>query len=225
VPDKSSELPPDLWKLLASQLTEKRRFKMEETASQRTERIRLVLQDIHHPHNVSACLRSAEAFGILNVHVINRTEPFKASSVAKGVDRWLNVHKHTDIPSCVAELKKRNYKIASAMPNPVDCKSLYDLPVDEPIAVLFGNEHEGMSEDFRPHVDYFFTIPMYGMVESLNISVCAAITMHELRHRAEIFWKSNFHLSESERTALLNTWIAAQYPRWSELYPYSSLWL
>lgn len=214
----SSPLPSDLWNVISSQLTEERRRKMEETALQRTDRIRLVLQDIHHPHNVSACLRSAEAFGVLNVHVVDRKEPFKASSVAKGVDRWLNLHKHADIASCAAELKKGSFKIASAMPNPVNCVSLYELPLDEPIAVLFGNEHEGMAEEFRPHVDYFFTIPMVGMVESLNISVCAAITMHDLRQRAMKQWKTKFLLSDTERNTLLNRWIADQFPRWSSLY-------
>lgn len=213
------KLPPDLWKALSPQLTEERRRKMEETATQRTEKVRLVLQDIHHPHNISACMRSAEAFGILNVHVINRNEPFQSSSVAKGVDRWLHLNKHVDIPSCVADLRKRKYKIASAMPNPVNCVSLYDLPVDEPIAVIFANEHEGMSEDFRPHVDYFFTIPMFGMVESLNISVCAAITMNFLRRKSQEHWGDKFLLSDKEREELLNVWIAEQYPRWLEMYP------
>lgn len=215
--DSHQEIPKDLWKTLSPQLTDERRFKMERTASQRTERIRLVLQDVHHPHNISACMRSAEAFGISHVHVVDHQEAFKPSSVAKGVDRWLNVHRHADIPSCVAELKKHNYKIASAMPNPVNCVSLYELDLSQPIAVLFGNEHEGMSEDFRPFVDTFFTIPMVGMVESLNISVCAAITMSHLRERS-LLTRGDVLLNAERKEDLLNRWIADQYPRWKELY-------
>lgn len=205
------EIPEDLWERMSSRLTPERRHKMEETARQRTDRLHLVVQDIHHPHNISACLRSAEAFGILNVHVVNRGDAFKPSTVAKGVNRWLNIHRHVDIPSCAGELKKRSFKIASAMPDPKNCVSLYDLPVDEPLAILFGNEHEGVSEDFRPHVDYFFTIPMVGMVESLNISVCAAITMQHLRQRSQEYWKERFFLSELEKKRLLNQWIADQF--------------
>ncbi len=202
----------DLWERYSSQLTAERKRRMELTASLRTNRLRLVLQDVHHPHNVSACLRSAEAFGIQNVHVINRGEPFKASSVAKGVDRWLHINKHTDIESCVHELRKQSFKIASAMPNPTNCTSLYELPLDQPLALVFGNEHEGMSEDFKPHVDYFFTIPMYGMVESMNISVCAAITMHDLRQRGMKMWADKFVLDEVEKRKLLSKWMADQFP-------------
>jgi tRNA (guanosine-2'-O-)-methyltransferase len=152
-------------------------------------------------------------FGVLNVHVVNRGESFKPTTVAKGVDRWLNIHRHNDVASCVQELKKGHYKIASAMPDPKNCVSLYELPLDQPLAVIFGNEHEGVSEDFRPHVDYFFTIPMFGMVESLNISVCAAITMQHLRRRAHEERGETFLLSEEERQQLLNQWIADQYPQ------------
>lgn len=211
-----SDLPSDLWSVLSSQLTAERRLKMQDIVQKRTDHIRLVLQDVHHPHNVSACLRSAEAFGISHVHTIHRKNTFKTSSVAKGVEHWLNLHKHTDIASCVAELKKHNYKIASAMPNPVNCVSLDKLPVDEPIALVFGNEHDGMSKEFLPHVDYFFTIPMVGMVESLNISVSAAISLYDLTQRAKTL--DSFLLSEKEQQNLLNVWVSRQFATWNALY-------
>ncbi len=218
MPEPKLALPADLWQVLSPQLTEERRLKMENTAKERTERFSLILQDIHHPHNVSACLRSAEAFGVLNVHVVNRQEAFQASSVAKGVERWLNLSKHTDIASCVADLRKHSYCIAAAMPNPEHCTTVSELPLDRPLAILFANEHEGMSPDWRPFVDMYFTIPMVGMVESLNISVSAAITLHELTKRSRLHWQDAHVLSPPARNALLNQWVAQQFPHWSDLY-------
>ncbi len=219
MPQSTVNLPEDLWTVLSEQLTAERRKKMETTAQGRTERLSLVLQDIHHPHNISACMRSAEAFGVLNVDVVTRKEPFSPTSVARGVSRWLNVQTHDEIAACAQSLRKRSYCIAAAMPDPQKGSSLYELPIDRPLAVLFCNEHEGMSEDWRPYVDYFFTIPMVGMVESLNISVSAAITIHEIMRRYKREVKESILLDPSKQKALLNTWIAEQYPtNWRELY-------
>lgn len=195
---------------LCQQLRPERCQKMQRVSGLRTEHIRLVIQDIFHPHNVSACLRSAEAFGIHNVHIVNQTgELNKPNHTGKGVDRWLNIHNHMDVDSVVSELHRKNYRIAAAMPSPTNCVSLEELPLDKPIAVIFGNEHEGISDTFAPHIDYYFTIPMVGMVESLNVSVCAAITMQHLAQRAKkLIGDASFYLSETEKHSLVNTWVS-----------------
>lgn len=220
MPRPTANLPEDLWEIVSGQLTAERKQKMETTAQGRTERLSLVLQDVHHPHNISACMRSAEAFGVLNVDVVTRKEPFSPTSVARGVSRWLNIKTHDEIAACARSLHERSYRIAAAMPDPQKGRNLYELPIDQPLAVLFCNEHEGMSEEWRPHVDYFFTIPMVGMVESLNISVSAAITIHEIMRRYQRELKGeSILISPSQQKALLNSWIAEQYPtNWRELY-------
>lgn len=200
-----------LWDLHSERLTEERRKKMQSTAEARTDRICLVLQDVQNPHNISACVRSADAFGIQNVHVIDRENMFKKSTVSKGVDRWLDIHKYKDIASCVKSLKEKSYKILAAMPNPDNCTTLYEIPLDEKIAILFSNEHEGLSEDFKPYIDAYFTIPMVGMVESLNISVCAAIAMNHIRERAKISWGKEFFLNKEEKTRILDQWVKKQF--------------
>jgi tRNA (guanosine-2'-O-)-methyltransferase len=89
------------------------------------------------------------------------------------------------------------------------------LPVTEKIAVVFGNEHAGIDSAWLPHMDQLFTIPMFGMVESLNISVGAAITMQHLTHRArETLPAETYHLAEAERRRLLNQWICEQLREW-----------
>jgi tRNA (guanosine-2'-O-)-methyltransferase len=209
----TTDSAPDAWRLLAPRLTDTRRRKMEQAAAARTRRIRLVVQDVHNPHNVSACLRSADAFGVQDVDVVTLKEKFRASTVARGVTGWLTVRRHVTVPECVAELRKDGYFIVAGVPRP-DAVSLYDLPVDKKLAVVFGNEHEGISKEWLEHVDHPFTIPMVGLVESLNISVCAAITLSHLTRAARLALPGPYHLPDAEREALLNEWICRQIPSW-----------
>ncbi|MBI2601640.1 MAG: RNA methyltransferase [Deltaproteobacteria bacterium] len=197
----------DLWAQVSPRLTDARRQRMIKTAGQRTKHVRLIMQDVHNPHNVAACLRSAEAFGLQDVHVVTLGETFRASSVAKGVGHWIHIHKHASIASCVEDLRQSGFRIVSAMPDP-NVHSLSQVPVDHPLAVLFGNEHAGISEEWKPYVDSFFTIPMVGMVESLNISVSAAITLYTLTQRCrEVLAPDAYFFSPSEQRALLSEWV------------------
>lgn len=206
--------PSDAWSLLKGRLTEPRRSKMAAVAAQRTRHIRLVIQDVHQPHNVSACLRSADAFGIDTVDIVTLKESFKPSTVARGVSGWLTVHKHKSVADCVAVLRAGGYHIVAGLPRQ-DSVPLYDLPVTRRLAVVFGNEHAGIDSEWLKHVDHPFTIPMVGMVESLNISVSAAITLAHLTHTARAAVDpAAYFLNAAERELLLNTWITEQIPSW-----------
>lgn len=206
--------PADAWALLKGRLTDARRNKMETVAARRTRRIRLVVQDVHQPHNVSACLRSADAFGVDTVDVVTLKESFKPSTVARGVPGWLTIRKHASVADCVKELRAEGFRIVAGLPRQ-DSKPLYELPVDERLAVVFGNEHAGIDEEWLKHVDHPFTIPMVGMVESLNISVSAAITLAHLTHTAhETLGSAVYHLTAGEQGELLNRWITEQVPSW-----------
>jgi tRNA (guanosine-2'-O-)-methyltransferase len=163
-------------------LSENRQKKMLETAHRRIYDVRLVIQDVSDPHNVSACFRSAEAMGVMNVHTVDENRVYKTSSVSRGVDRWLNIHSHSSIDSCARQLKATGFRIAAGFPAK-DALPIDQLPLDEPIALVFGNERSGVSETWLPHLDQKFTIPMQGMVESLNISVSAAISLYEVCRR------------------------------------------
>ena len=206
--------PEDAWRLLNPSLTEKRRERLLAAVSNRTKRIRLVVQDIHHPHNISACLRSAEAFGVANVDIVNHSQKFRPSTVAKGVAEWLNVRKHDSIDACVKMLRNDGYLLAAGFPAQ-DATPLQNLSVDQPIAVVFGNEHAGVASEWIPHIDLKFTIPMVGLVESLNISVSAAITLHSLTLKARTeLGDLKYLLSLADQEALLSTWICRQIPSW-----------
>lgn len=206
----SIHYPSDAWALLSPQLTPHRRERMLATVAKRTAHVRLVVQDVHQPHNVSACIRSAEGFGIQNIDVVTLKTKFDTSTVARGVDSWVNIHKHQTIDSCVAKLHEQGYAVAAAFPYG-DAVELDELPVDKPIALVFGNEHEGLDVAWRDRADIRFTIPMVGIVESLNISVCAAISMYSVSQRAKkALPPTQYYLSSADQDALLNQWICRQ---------------
>jgi len=211
---ETTTIPNDAWALLSPQLTDQRRERMIKTCDQRTRRVRLVVQDVHQPHNVSACIRSAEAFGVQNIDVVTLTTQFNASTVAKGVDEWVDIQKHQTVDACISSLHQQGYLVAAAFPHG-KAVSLEELPVDRPIAVAFGNEHAGLATEWRDKADLCFTIPMYGIVESMNISVCAAITLYELTTRArKTLPPETYLLAEAERRELLNKWICRQITSW-----------
>jgi tRNA (guanosine-2'-O-)-methyltransferase len=202
---------------MQSMLTDQRRDRMLHAANNRTRYLRLVVQDVHDPHNVSACLRSAEAFGIQEIDVVTLRETFRASTVARGVNHWLSIRKHKTVKGCADGLRQAGFRIVAGVPKP-GAKHLDELPLDKPLAVVFGNEHQGIDPEWHEHIDEPFTIPMVGMVESLNISVSAAIALHQLTKSARAkLPPETYFLKENERNALLSSWICRQIPAWPDI--------
>jgi tRNA (guanosine-2'-O-)-methyltransferase len=201
--------PSDAWELLSPRLSPVRRERMQHVASQRTRHLRLVLQDVFDPHNVGACLRSAEAFGVLCCDQVNLYQKFgKISTVSRGADQWLEVRRFTDLDLYIQGLRANGFRIAAAYPPGGTTMPLEALPLDAPLAVVFGNEREGLHKAWQDQVDYRFTIPMYGMVESFNISVSAALTLHTLTERCRTELPAEkFLLDAAAQKRLLDQWI------------------
>jgi len=164
---------------LSKVVTSKRLERIQDVARSRTDNLVLVLDRIADPHNSSAVLRSADAFGVQRVHVIVGEQGFRASrGVSKGTHRWLDVVRYETADACARRLRDENYAIfVAAMGGET---RLEDLRVAPRLAVVFGNEHHGVSPEMQDLADGTFSIPMCGFVESLNISVAAAITMQTL---------------------------------------------
>jgi tRNA (guanosine-2'-O-)-methyltransferase len=173
LPASPREVLDALWPLL----TEQRRARIDAVVAARTRRVIPVLERLSDPHNVAAVLRSAEAFGAVEVHVVETEERFVASArVSKGTDRWLDVVRHGDAAVCARHLRARGYRVlVASMEGDVTPDALPHLGK---VAVVFGNEHAGVSGAMRACADGGYRIPMYGFVESLNVSVAAAITLH-----------------------------------------------
>ena len=201
-------LPKDTWQLLSERLQPERREKMEYVASKRTRKVRLILQDVHDPHNVAACLRSAEALGVLDIDIITLKAPKNKSSAARGTSHWLNIRTWPSIEECCKHLKAEGYSIAAGFPEAQADRTLYELNVKKPIALLFGNEHQGIDKKWLTHIDQPFTIPTVGMVESLNISVSAAISMSEVtRSSRKYLGDETYYLSSDEQEQVLGNWL------------------
>ena len=192
------------WDKLSKRLGDDRRHRILEVAKKRSNQIRLIIQDIHHPHNISACIRSADAFGIESVDVVTLREKFSPSTVTKGVAHWMRINKWQSVAECASTVKAKGYKIAAGYPSKTGL-TLETLPIDQPLALVFANEHRGADPEWEKHIDYPFTIDMQGMVESLNISVSCAIALYTLRQRMQRTQK-NICLNPQENEALLNFW-------------------
>lgn len=181
-------------------VSERRRARIQQALSARTRDVRLVLEDIYDEHNGGAVMRSAEAFGLLDVHLISSDHPFYVSrKVSRGTHKWLRVHTHKSAAEAYAELRADGVEVwASALRG--DSCSLFELPTDRPIALVFGNEHDGVSEAALSAADGRFTVPMVGFAESLNISVAAAVSVFEvLRQRRAAGTLQLLSAAETER--------------------------
>jgi tRNA (guanosine-2'-O-)-methyltransferase len=157
-------------------LTDERRVRISQVIGARSRAVTTVLEGLIDPHNVSAVLRSADAFGVEHVHLIKGTEPFVVSPrVAQGAYRWLQVTRHDNAHDCVSALRAHGHRIFVAT---MDGKLRPEALAQEPRpALVFGHEHLGVSDAMRELADGTFSIAMCGFVQSLNVSVAAAISM------------------------------------------------
>lgn len=200
----------ELINYLSGFISERRKLRFDEVIAQRTDHLRIVLENLYQAHNASAVLRSCDCFGIQNVHFIENKNNMKISAdVAMGSSNWLTIHRHSKAENNTREtllaLKKQGYKIVATTPHKNDY-TIDTLPVQEKMALVFGTEIDGITPDVFELADEFVKIPMYGFTESFNISVCAALCMYELttRMRKEI---KDFQLDEEQRTDVYLEWL------------------
>jgi len=197
---------------LSGFVSERRQNRLQEVLNERTRHIKIVLEDVYQAHNASAVLRSCDCFGIQDVHFIENKNRYKISEdVAMGASQWLNIYRHSseenNTKSCLQELKSKGYRIIATTPHKND-KSLQNLDVSTPFALVFGTEIDGITEEACEMADEFVRIPMYGFTESFNISVCAALCMYELSTRLRET-NINFKLSEGEKDEIYLEWLMA----------------
>jgi tRNA (guanosine-2'-O-)-methyltransferase len=190
-------------------ISESKQHMFDAIAAERTKHLTVVLENIHQEHNASAVLRSCDCFGIQDLHVIEKNNQYKVQrDIALGAGRWVDLYNFDkgENPSldCIKKLKEKGYKIVATTPHTNDV-TINELDLSQPIALVFGTEHTGISEEIIAEADEFVKIPMYGFSESFNISVSVAITLNVLRNRleqSELNWK----LSPEEQTALKIKW-------------------
>lgn len=193
---------------LAPHVTPARLARLEEVLARRTRDVVLVLEDLFKAHNGAAMLRTAEAFGFLEVHVIESAPgSFKIRrTIAKGAHQWLDLRWHSDAAAAYAALSARGYAIWVA---DIGGRPVADAEIDAlgKLALVFGNERGGPSAAALAAARGRFRVPMYGFVESFNVSVAAALSCYELTRRRETAGIAR-GLEPLDARRVLATWLA-----------------
>lgn len=162
-------------------MTPERKEKLLSVASKRQPDLTVVLENVFDPHNISAVMRTCDAVGVQEISILNTKIPphkkwgAKSSSSAA---KWLTVHQFDNAEACFSSLRKRYATILTTHLSS-DAVSLHNIDFTGSMALVFGNEHSGVSEDIRALADGNFIIPQVGIIRSLNISVACAVTLYE----------------------------------------------
>lgn len=189
--------------------TKERLEKVRHVLSFRQPDLRVVLEEVKNTHNASAVVRTCDAAGILHVDIISSSpEPFPVNeAISTRAEKWLQFHNYSSTKNCLGYLKEKGYKIVATH---LKKKALPYTALDytQPVAIVFGNESEGISAEALALSDYVIKIPMIGMVQSLNLSVSVGIILYEaMKQRKEKgFYKKN-RLSPKEFETQMKNWL------------------
>ena len=194
-------------------VTETRLNRIKKAVDNKQEGI-IVLQDIHDKHNAQAVIRSCECFGIQKVYLIFEEEKrFNPSEFGKlassSANKWLDYETFSSTQECFDKLRSTGYKIvATALGE--DSVEIYDFDFCEykKFALCFGNEQVGLSELAIENSDFVLNIPMHGMIQSLNLSVTAALCLFEMTRQRKVNGSENFKYSELEQKNLTEKFLA-----------------
>lgn len=190
-------------------MTERRKAKILNVLHHRQPNMTIVMENIHDPHNVSAMLRSADAVGVVEVQLVYVTEKFprlgKKSSAS--ATKWVRRRKFHSIEECYDRLHAEGFLIYATHLGSTSV-SLHELDLTAKVALVFGNEHAGVSEEAARLADGNFLIPMTGMIQSLNVSVACAVTLYEaFRQRQTSPKRAEASLSPAELKAMADDWM------------------
>ncbi len=171
--------------------------------------ITVVLENVFDPHNISAVMRTCDAIGIQEIFIVTtriaRHKKWGARS-SSGSAKWLTIHQYDNLEECIATLRSRYDKIYTTH-LAEGAKGLYEIDFTEKLALVFGNEHAGVSEEIRSLSDGNFIIPQQGFIRSLNISVACAVTLYEAyRQKNNAGHYQRDAMSESVKADLMKRW-------------------
>jgi tRNA (guanosine-2'-O-)-methyltransferase len=212
-----NSLTPDDRALLAHLsefLTPRRRERFAEVLRRRTRYLSVVLADVYQQHNASAVLRTCDAFGIQDIHVVEVEHEFDANTeIALGSDQWLTLHRHAGaegLQNCLNELRAQGVQIAATVLH-AESRPVGELDLARPTALLFGTEKDGLPPAAIELADVLVHLPMYGFVESFNVSVAVALCLQQLvprLHASALPWR----LSPEEEEQLIFRWTRHSVP-------------
>ncbi|MGB0837054.1 MAG: TrmH family RNA methyltransferase [Flavobacteriaceae bacterium] len=202
-------------------VSEDRKALFKEVLNNRTRHFTIVLEDLFQKHNVSAVIRSADVFGVQDVHVIeNNYNNFISRRVAKGAQKWMTFHNFSKVgadntQACIDRLKEEGYQIVVTSPH-AKASNLKEFDVSKKSAFVLGVEKMGVSKQMMDQADAYLKIPMYGFTESLNVSVAGAIILEEMTNRVRKT-AVNWNLSEEEHQDLYMKWLKTSIKSYPEI--------
>jgi tRNA (guanosine-2'-O-)-methyltransferase len=189
--------------------TKKRIQKVKQVLSLRQPDLRIVLEEVTNAHNASAVVRTCDAAGVLYLDIICSTgDPFPVNeAISTRAEKWLHFTHHISTQECLNQLKQKGFKIAATYLGD-DSIPYTMIDYTQPLAVVFGNESDGISEEARDLADFMIKIPMFGMAQSLNLSVSVGIILYEAikQRMAKDLYKDK-RLSQKEFKSLMNSWL------------------
>jgi len=206
-----SILKHDLVQYLKEFVVDERRELFEEKIEQRTKHITVVLENIFQGRNISASIRSADCFGVQDVHVIENDNYFNDDrEVSMGADKWIKTTRYNqenhNSAAAIKKLKEKGYQVIAVTPHNTDC-DLYDIEItDQKIALIFGAEVRGCSEETLKLADKRMKIPMYGFTESFNISVSVSLCLQHLTYKMRNS-AVNWRMTQEQKNETLLQWL------------------
>jgi tRNA (guanosine-2'-O-)-methyltransferase len=190
-------------------MTPEREERLTGVLNKRQKGLTVILENVFDPHNVSAVLRTCDAVGIQEVFVLNTKIPrhkkwgFKSSSSAT---KWLTIHQFTNADECFKNVRN-NYSTILATHLSTDAVNMHHINFTQSIALIFGNEHSGVTEETLAKADGNFIIPQVGIIKSLNISVACAVTVYEaMRQRSAAGMYNQPSLPQAQIQHLRKEW-------------------
>ncbi len=190
-------------------MTPEREQRLKNVLNKRQNDLAVVMENVFDPHNISAVMRTCDAVGVQDIYILNtkigRHKKWGARSSSSAA-KWLSIHEFNDASLCFAELRK-NFPLILTTHLSSTAISLYEIDFSHPVALVFGNEHEGVSEEIRTLSDGNFIIPQVGMIRSLNISVACAVSLYEaFRQKQQAAHYDEIKLPDMELNNLWKRW-------------------
>lgn len=195
-------------------MNERRLAKIKEVAQTRQSTLAVILENVHDLHNLGAVMRTADSVGAKEIYVVYSDPNITPKKVklgkrtSAGTRRWLDVFFYDSLERCFEDVRLK-YKQIFATHLSQDAVSLYELNLTDSVALLFGNEKDGVSDAALKLCDGNFIIPQMGMAQSLNISVAAAITLYEAyrQRKAAGMYDTNLPQTLAEQEALYRVFL------------------
>src|SRR6476661_2329172 len=190
-------------------MTPKRTAKITSVLRHRQSILTVVMENVYDPHNISAVMRTCDAVGIQDIYILNTKIPRHkkfGSKSSSSAAKWMTIYQFTNAEECFEALRK-NYEHIYATHLASDAISLYKIDFTKSVALVFGNEHDGVSEEILKLVDGNFIIPQVGVIQSLNISVACAVSIYEAFRQKTIAGHYEVpSLSEQRMNELIKEW-------------------